>query len=267
MATSKPIALITGASSGIGADLARVMAADGYDLVLAARRRDAMVALAADLKARHGTESRVVAIDLGKWNAAADLVTSLEEAGAVVDVLVNNAGIGAIGPFTAMSQDTILDMMNLNMIALTQLTRALLPGMIERRRGGVMNIASTAAFQPGPLMAVYYATKAYVLSLSEALSCEVEGTGVTVTCVCPGPTVSEFQQRAGMEGTPLVSGAMRRVMLTSEQVARMGYDALKAGKSLCITGIPNRLGAVSVRFLPRSLVPRIVKRAHAGGMH
>jgi hypothetical protein len=251
-------ALVTGASSGIGAALARLLAASGFELVLVARREDRLVELRDDLAKRHGTRSTVLVSDLGQYTAPADLVARLDSLGIRVSVLVNNAGFGLYGPFAATSWDSELQMLQVNIVALTALTKLLLPGMLARRDGRILNVASTAAFQPGPLMAVYYASKAYVLSFSEALANEVKGTGVTVTALCPGPTASEFQGTARLEKSRLV----RLVRLqTTEQVARAGYEGLMKGKAVVIPGLVNWLGAQSPRVLPRSWVRFIVRRA------
>ena len=241
-------ALVTGASSGIGRDLARLLAADGYDVVLVARRADALEALAAELGG-----ARVLAADLADPAAPAKLAAEVPD----VDVLVNNAGVGDYGPFAEADLAKTLGMLQLNVAALTELTRRYLPGMLKRGNGRVLNLASTAAFQPGPLMAVYYATKAYVLSFSEAVAEEVRGQGVTVTALCPGPTASGFQAGAGMEESRLVKG---RRLPTSEQVARAGYRAMRRGRVVAVVGVGNRVLAASVRLSPRFVIRRVVKR-------
>src|SRR6516165_1278963 len=182
----RPLALVTGASSGIGADLARELARDGHDLVLAARTVAPMERLAAELAA-HGAGTVVIPADLNQHGGAAALASAIEDRGLTVDVLVNNAGLGAVGRFDQTEPLRISEMIQVSIVALTELTRSLLPGMVARRRGKVMLVASTAAFQPGPRMAVYFATKAYVLSFGEAVAYELRGTGVTVTVLCPGP--------------------------------------------------------------------------------
>ncbi|HZC76160.1 MAG TPA: SDR family oxidoreductase, partial [Ktedonobacterales bacterium] len=192
-------ALVTGASSGIGEELARLFARDGYDLVLVARGKTQLEALAAELRQRHGVSLTVLATDLAQPAAAQAIYDELTRAGITVDVLVNNAGYATYGSFTEIPAETELAMLQVNMAALTHLCKLFLPPMVRRGSGRVLNVASTAAFQPGPLMAAYYASKAYVLSLSEALANELRGTGVTVTALCPGPTRSGFQSRAKME--------------------------------------------------------------------
>jgi short-subunit dehydrogenase len=251
MSGARPVALVTGASAGIGAAIARELIGAGHDVVLAARRRDRLDMLAAEL----GPAARVVVTDLREADAPAKL---RDEAGPI-DVLVNNAGLGFSGRFEAVSLEQHLTVLQVNVIALTALTRLYLPDMLPRRRGRILNIASTAAFQPGPGLAVYCASKAYVLSLSEALHAEVGGTGVTVTCVCPGATVSEFADVAGMNAAKLA-----RVSMSSEAVAREAVAATLKGQRLHVTGLGNRLGTVGVRLTPRGVVLAIAKRIMAG---
>lgn len=244
------IALVTGASGGIGLELARLLAAQGHELHLVARRADALEAAAAEL----GRDRvRVHAADLTRPGAAA----ALAEAVPRVDVLVNNAGVGNFGPFAEADLDRTLGMIQLNVAALTELTRRYLPGMVATGRGRVLNVASTAAFQPGPLMAVYYATKAYVLSFSEALAEELRGSGVTVTALCPGPTASGFQAGADMEASKLVKG---RSLPTAAEVARDGLRAMDAGKVVHVSGVRNKVLASSIRVTPRPVVRRLVHR-------
>ena len=209
-------ALVTGASAGIGRELARSFAADKSNLVLVARRRDRLEDLAAELRKQHGVEVRVMAADLGRADAPQAIVDSLTREAVTLDVLVNNAGFGLLGPVAELDLDRQMEMIQVNVAALTHLTRLLLPGMIERHRGGILNVALTAGFQPGPFMAVYYATKAYVISFSEALADELAGTGVTVTCLCPGPTATEFAETARM-GDALM---FRLQTMTAQRVAR-----------------------------------------------
>ena len=258
--TDRPTALVTGASGGIGEAIARELAGRGHDLVLVARSVDALDALASDLSAAYGITATVVAADLAQAGAGRALAAELARRGLVVDVLVNNAGFADFGDFAHADLDKTTQMLNLNVVTLTELTHELLAPMLERGRGRVMNVASTAAFLPGPLMAVYYATKAYVLSFSEAVAEELKGSGVTVTALCPGPTASGFQARADMEDSKLVKG---KKVMDAATVARIGVDAMESGRSVAICGFKNKVQAAMPRFLPRSLVPPMVKRAQA----
>ena len=251
-------ALVTGASGGIGLELARLFAAGGYGLVLVARSGGRLEELAGELRTRHGVTVRVMAADLARSESPEELARELEQAGVAVDVLVNNAGFATFGPFVETDLHAELEELQLNVVTLTHLTKKLLPGMLARRRGGVLNVASTAAFQPGPLMAVYYATKAYVLSFSEALAEELRGTGVTVSALCPGPTVTGFQKRADMEGSGLFSGPIK--VMDAATVARAGYEGFRAGRRIIIPGGINKLGVMSLRVSPRGLVTRLVRR-------
>jgi short-subunit dehydrogenase len=248
-------ALITGASSGIGLELARIVAANHHDVILVARQEGKLRALAQELEAA-GVRADVVAMDLSQAGAAATLVDELDRLGLAIDMLVNNAGFGLFGKFAETPLATELEMIQLNIVTLTELTKRCLPAMVARRQGRILNVASTAAFLPGPLMAVYYATKAYVLSFSEAIANELEGTGVTVTVLCPGPTVSGFQSAARLESSRMMDAAMA----TSREVAEAGYEAMMAGKVVCIPGILNTLTAAAPRFLPRAMMRRTVRR-------
>jgi short-subunit dehydrogenase len=246
-------AVITGASSGIGAELARAFAARGYPLVLAARRHERLEALAGELGAAHGVRTEVMALDLEDRDAPQDLAEMLRDAGITVHTLVNNAGFGLRGTFATLPYERQLAMIDLNVAALTALSRLMLPGMIERRRGGILNVASTAAFQAGPSMAVYYATKAYVLSLSEALHEEAKPHGVTVTALCPGPTTSEFAATADVEKPKRFT----RGVMPAADVARIGLDGYEAGRAVVVAGAANRVGAVGAQLLPRFLTRRL----------
>jgi short-subunit dehydrogenase len=249
-------ALITGASFGIGMEFARIFSRNGYNLVLVARSGDKLRQLASELEKKHGTHSLILATDLTEPGASAYVLDQTTRAGLQVDVLVNNAGFGQYGMFAENDLEECLRQIQLNVTTLTHLTRLYLPGMIERRSGRILNVASTAAFQPGPLMAVYFATKAYVLHLSEALANELSGSGVTVTCLCPGATASEFHKRANATGMNLLKfGSME-----ARTVAEDGYRALMAGKPLVISGFKNWLVAQSVRFSPRRLVAAIARK-------
>ena len=252
--------LITGASSGIGLELARCFAAEGCRLILLARNAGALETLAAELRQRPGVEVRVLVADLAVPETPGRVFNALQAEGTPVDVLVNNAGFGAHGKFAELPLERQLDMVQVNVAALVQLTGLFLPGMIERRRGGVMNIASTAAFQSGPRMAVYYATKAFVLSFSEALSVETAGQGVTITAVCPGPTRTNFGRAANYQSArhPV------RAAMTARAVAEHGHRAFRGGRWVVISGLQNRLLTVFVRLLPRFVVRRAVDWLNAG---
>lgn len=251
--------LITGASGGIGLELARCFAKDGYDLVLVARSIDE--GRAAALAKEFSIEATAIAADLARTGAGAELVKSLVGGGLTVDVLVNNAGYGLCGAFAEQELDKQLGMIDLNMRALVGLTGLLLPSMLKRDRGGVINIASTAAFQPAPFMAVYCASKAFVLSFSEALSEEVRGSKVCVTCICPGATATGFADRANATATPMFSG---RGVMPARRVAEIGYRAFRSGKRLKVTGVANAMRAFSVRFAPRGMVLKVARRIVGG---
>jgi hypothetical protein len=245
--------LITGASSGIGRELARQFAGDGADLVLISRSEDRLRELAGELAADYGIRAQVVPADLTRPGSADQVVETLARRHTDVDVLVNNAGFGAHGPVAGIGVQRQLEMVEVNVAALTRLTALLLPGMLERRRGGILNVASTAAFLPGPNSAVYYATKAYVLSFTEALAEEARGSGVRVSCLAPGPTDTGFAERAGATGSRL----FRRGVMDAGRVARAGHEGLRRGKTLVIPGLRNRAVAFSVRLSPRVLVTKI----------
>jgi short-subunit dehydrogenase len=242
------VALITGASAGLGVDFARQLSARGHRLVLAARRKDRLEALAKELGS-----SRAIAIDLSKKDSAAELMADLAAAGEAVEILINTAGFGLIGRFADHDAKRLRQMIDLNTGTLTDLCRAVAPDMIARRSGGILNVASTAAFQPGPKMAVYFATKAYVLSLSEALHEELKPFGVKVSCLCPGPTRTEFGEVAGFGGNSLFD----RVAMDSPQVVAAGLAGLDNNRAVVVPGILNKLTAVSHRFAPRFLVRKI----------
>jgi short-subunit dehydrogenase len=252
-----PVALVTGASAGLGREFARLLAADGYDLVLVARRETELGTLADELSAAHRVTAHVLPIDLADPAGPRRVFDAVAERGLALDVLVNNAGFGVLGPFADADEGRTLDMVRVNVLAVTHLCRLFLPGMRDRGRGRVLNVASVAAFQPGPLLAVYYATKAFVLSLSEALSNELAGTGVTVTCLCPGPTETEFGAVAGMSGTRLFAGPN---VMKSAPVAAAGLRAMRRGRRLVVPGWLNKVFTVAVRLAPRGLVLRVARR-------
>lgn len=249
-------ALVTGASMGIGVNLAECFAADGYDVILTARTEPALRTLADRLAKEHRVTATPIAADLGSPGGGRQLAAEVERRGLGVDVLINNAGFGIAGAFAGSKQDDQLGMIDLNDRALVELTHVYWPGMLAKRRGGLLNVASTAAFQPGPLMAIYYASKAFVLSFSEALWEEARDTGVKVSCLCPGPTVSKFRERAGTGKTRLSRAG---TPMSSMSVARMGYDAWQANKRVEVTGMRNRVTASLAPFLPRTMLLRIVR--------
>jgi len=248
--------LITGASSGIGLELARCFAADGCRLALASRKGDALEALAAELRKARKIRAQVFTVDLAHPDSPNRLLAHLQSAGLKVDVLINNAGFGAQGKFVELPLVRQLEMLQVNITSLTHLTRLLLPGMIERRRGGILNVASTAAFQPGPGMAVYYASKAYVLSFTEALAEELAGTGVTVTASCPGPTATNFGAAANMN----TLGLVKKISMSAASVAHISHRAYRRGQVVAITGFRNQLPAFLVRLVPRAAVRKITRR-------
>jgi short-subunit dehydrogenase len=248
--------LVTGASSGIGAELARRFAERGRALVLVARRRDRLDALATDLKAKHGVAVEVMVSDLTQPDGPEALVGAMVARGIVLDTLVNNAGFGLVGRFADLPAEGQLEMLALNVVAPTQLCRLVLPGLIARRAGGILNVASTAAFQAGPNMAVYYATKAYLLSLSEALHEEAKPHGVKVTALCPGPTLTEFQERAGMR----LGRFLKLGLVGAAEVAGVGVRGYEAGRAVVVPGIGNRLGAAGAQLLPRFVARGIAAR-------
>ncbi|BCM94262.1 sulfoacetaldehyde reductase [Abditibacteriota bacterium] len=247
------IALVSGASAGIGAELARCFARGGWELHLVARREEMLQRLADELP----TRSTVHAVDLTDARARQKLIESLE--GVPLSCLVNNAGFGDYALFADAKWSKIEGLLQLNIEALAHLTHAFLPGMLQRKQGHILNLGSTAAFLPGPAMASYYASKAFVLSFSEAINAEIEGSGVSVTCLCPGITQSEFQERAGLD----VSKLMDATMMTSEQVAREGYRAMLRGQTLVIPGQANALFTLMPRFLPRKAVARLMRGLQA----
>ena len=249
-------ALVTGASAGIGVDLAECFASGGYNLILAARTESALRAVGDRLAKTYGVTATAIAADLQAIGGGEKLADEIARRGLTVDVLVNNAGFGHAGAFNGSDRAIELGMIDLNVRALVELTHIYWPGMLTRRRGGVLNVASTAAFQPGPLMAIYYASKAFVLSFSEALWEEGRDANVKVSCLCPGPTVSKFRERAG---TYKVRLSQAGAPMPSMTVARMGYDAWQANRRVIITGARNRVMASLVQFMPRTMVLRAVR--------
>jgi short-subunit dehydrogenase len=256
MNDSRPTALVTGASAGIGLELARILAREGHDLVLVARNAAKLQQLAAELEQAHSARITVIVADLSQPGSPDRVWQKTQEAGVSVDVLVNNAGFGQFGAYANLDLSEELRQLQVNIVSLTHLTKLYLRPMLERRRGRILNVASTAAFQPGPLMAVYYASKAYVLSFSEGIANELRGTGVTVTCLCPGPTTSEFHERAGMKS----SNMMKAPFMTAHEVAEIGYRAMSKGKPSVIAGRLNWLAAQSTRLAPRSWAAAIARK-------
>jgi short-subunit dehydrogenase len=251
-----PTALITGASTGIGRELALLAAADGYEVVLVARTSASLEAVAAEITAKTSRKTHVFPSDLSQPNAPRELYDAIAKAGLTIHVLINNAGVGLLGKFWELPEDRQMQMVQLNIGALTHLSRLCLPGMIERRAGYILNVGSTAGFQPGPLMAIYYATKAYVMSFSEAIHNEAKEFGVNVCCLCPGATLTEFQKRANMESTRLFKSSH---VMTAAEVAQIGWKAMKQGKSTVVAGRLNATMAFFTRFAPRQMAAGIAR--------
>lgn len=259
MTSQRGTALITGASMGIGRELALLFAQDKHDLVLVARSEDKLRSLAAELSSQHSIRAEVIAADLVDPSAPARIFEEVERRGLTVDALVNNAGFGSNGPFVELEPRHELEMVQVNITALLHLTRLFLPGMVARGRGRVLNIASTAGFQPGPGMATYYASKAFVLSFSEALAYELKGRGVTVTAHCPGATATEFSRRASNDRSLLFKlGAA-----SAPSVARHAYRAMSRGRAVAVHGLLNWLTAMVVRFIPRPIVRAAAARMNS----
>jgi short-subunit dehydrogenase len=254
MTERRPVTLITGASAGIGAALARTFAGNGHQLLLVARRERRLLELSEEIAALGRPRPHVLAVDLTRHDAAEQITAAMERLNVEPEIVVNNAGFGLLGPAATLSRDEQLAMVDVNVRALTDLSLAFV-GALERRRGGILNVASVAAFLPGPNMAVYYATKAYVLSFSEALHWELRGR-VRVTVLCPGPVPTEFQARAGFAGDPNPD------MLTqsADQVAEAGYRALQQGRRMVVPGLASRLAPMIMRFLPRRFLIDAVGR-------
>ncbi|MBS1493331.1 MAG: SDR family oxidoreductase [Bacteroidetes bacterium] len=242
--------LITGASSGIGLEFARIFAKNGSDLVLLARSEDKLKKLARELEKDYGIKVKVLTKDLADKNAPKEIFSELLKEGMEVEFLINNAGFGGYGNYYETDWKKEEEMIQVNVLALAELTKLFVRPMVKRNSGRILNVASTAAFQPGPLMSVYYATKAFVLSLSEAMAYELKDTNVSVTCLCPGPTKSNFQKAANITESKLAKG----VNATSYEVALCGYNAMMKGKYVAIEGFMNKLLAFATRLMPRKLV-------------
>ncbi len=249
-------ALVTGASSGIGYELAKVFAKEGQNVVLVARNQGALETLAKELQEKYSVSAVVLPADLSDPSAPGQIHALLAKESVPVDYLVNNAGFGTRGPFQESDLKSQLSMMQVNMVALVHLTRLFLDDMVKKGEGRILNVASTAAFQPGPLMAVYYATKAFVLSFSEALADELKGIGVKVTALCPGPTSTGFGKSAGMEDARLFN----RGVMEAETVALAGYEGLMKGRKVVVPGFRNKALATASRFAPRKFVIRTVRK-------
>jgi len=253
-------ALITGASGGIGYEFAQELAANGYNLVLVARSAAKLEEIQTNLTQKYPITVKVLAKDLSLPESVPAIFNQLESEKIGVDVLINNAGFGNLGEFTESEWQKEADMLQVNIFALTHLTKLFVKGMVARRQGKILNVASTAAFMPGPLMAVYYATKSYVLSFSEAIANELQGTGVSVTVLCPGPTESGFQAAAAMEGSKIL---IDKKLPTSAEVAKYGYQAMQERKVVAIHGLNNWLLTIFIKFLPRKKLADIVRQAQA----
>jgi short-subunit dehydrogenase len=253
--------LITGASSGIGQELARLFAGDGAEMVLLARRGKKLALLSEHLNLMYKANVAFMQADLSRPGAPEEIYSVLKEKGFAPDVLVNNAGFGIHGPFDNMDLGRVRDLMQVNMQSLVELTRLFLPAMLEKRRGAVLNVASTAAFQPLPMNNIYAASKAFVVSFSEAIREELKESGISVTCLCPGPTETEFFEAGGY---PERAWSRKRFRMPVEAVARVGFKALKDGKATVIPGFLNNLVAFLVRFVPRRMITSAAKRAMSG---
>lgn len=250
--------LITGASSGIGKELAKLFAKDGYNLILIARSEDKLKDISEALSKSYNINIRYFIYDLSDISSPPEIFNTIRKENLSVDILVNNAGFGWFGNFVQMQLKDAIEMIQVNITSLTQLTKLFLPDMLEKDYGRILNVASTAAFQPGPLMAIYYATKAYVLSFSQALSEELKGTNISVTAFCPGPVETNFGERAGFSNTKLFGGILS---MSAEKTAMIGYKGLFKSKPLVIAGWFNWIGTQIIRFLPRCLPPKMIKCA------
>jgi len=252
-------ALITGASTGIGFEFAKLFAADGYNLVLIARDEQKLREIAGSLPSKFNISVKIYPKDLSVTGDIENLVRQIREDAGTIEILVNNAGFGLSGAFVDTDLARELEMIQLNVVSLVIFTKLCAKEMLQRKGGKILNVASTAAFQPGPLMAIYYATKAFVLSFSEALAEELKESGVTVTALCPGPTATQFSKRAELEKSRLFKGGIVPV-LDAATVAKIGYDGLSKGDPVVIPGLINKIGAFSVRLTPRKLVAQIAKQ-------
>lgn len=250
--------LITGATTGIGYELAKLFAKDKFDIIIIARNEVKLKETAEELQKEFNVNVKFISKDLSDRNSAKEIYNKLKDENISPDVLVNNAGFGSHGAFSESDPDNDIDMINLNITSLVTLNRLFLNDMLKKNSGRIMNVASTAAFQPGPYMAVYYATKAFVLSFSEAVSEELSGTNVTVSCLCPGPTETEFQYRAGIKETKMMNRRSFTVM-TAEEVAKTGYKKMMKGKRIIIPGFTNKAGVLFVKLFPRKIISKITR--------
>lgn len=258
---ARAAALVTGATGGFGRELAELFAADGHELILVARGADRLRALAAELETRHAVRAHPLPVDVAHPEAADRIVLGVDGLGLVVDHLVNNAGVGVYGPFLQTDDAAEREMIQVNVAALTALAKRFVSVMASRGAGRILNVASTAAFQPGPGMAVYYATKAYVLSFSVALSVELEGTGVTSTALCPGPSRTGFVERAGLERSRLFDADW--FWSDARAVARAGYEGMLRGQRIVVPGPLQKVHRLAVRLVPRGLAARVVRKVNA----
>jgi uncharacterized protein len=252
-------ALITGATTGIGFEFTKLLAADGYNLVLIARDEQKLRQIAASSQTKFKVSVKIYPKDLSVNSRIEDVVRQIREDVGTINILVNNAGFGISGPFVETDLSRELEMIQLNVVSVVILTKLFAREMAQRRHGKILNVASTAAFQPGPFMTIYYATKAFVLSFSEGLAEELKDSGVTVTALCPGPTATEFSKRAELEKSRLFKGGLIPV-LDPATVAKIGYEGLMKGQRIVIPGLMNKIGAFAPRFIPRRLVTQITKQ-------
>lgn len=257
-------AVVTGASSGIGREIARQLARRGHGLTLVARREERLRELADEVRAAHEVQVEVIAADLTDQTARERIVAHVDDRGLVVDVLVNAAGVSTVGPVHANDPAAELTMFHTDVVALAHLCSLVLPGMVERRAGAVLNIASTAAFQPMPGQAGYAASKAFVLAYTQAVRAELKGTGVSVTVLCPGPVDTEFAESAGFDGDEAEAALPRFMWVSADDVAEAGLAGLERGKAVVIPGVANHVGALGGRFAPRTLLLPIIARQHPG---
>ncbi len=256
---AKETVLITGASSGLGMELAKLFAADGSDLVLVARREERLIELADELKSEHGIEVHVLPKDLSKKTAPKEIFSHLNKENIEIDVVVNNAGFGNKGQIADLDTDLQLDMIQVNLVALTHLTRLFITGIIERGYGGILNVGSLAGFQPGPNLAVYYATKAYVLSFTEALAEEISNPNIKISCLAPGPVKTEFGEKSDLEDSLLFKVSLMEM----EPVVKAGYEGFRKGQTIIIPGLKQQIVPFLNRFTPRLLVRKIAKKLNS----